>query len=442
MGGGLASARCRTRLCNDRRTLLWFANQRAVEYHPTLVHVDRPDRADPPRARPRPAGGDDRSRWPCGPRTWSARRSPTPGWQGAVKTSGAKGVHVFVPVDDQVADRGRRPRPPARSPPGPSASTPTLATTAFMKEDRGGKVFLDSTRAGGATVVAAYSPRVRPGVPVSFPVRVGRPRRGHARATSPCAPRPACSATRDPWAERMPAPQTIPRRPGRGGPRHPGRPGAGDARGQAPGPRPAQRRADRSIRGSPRAGGRGVGTIGPARSRLGTLKWGHRGWDHDPDRPRGRRSEHARGHGRGVRGLQPGAELHDHQGQLRRRAREEHLTGQRREGHLVPHQRPEGRRRGGRAHAQQRAGRHRPEARAGRGHPPVVDRRCRSPREPRRQGPQPTACWRRGTARTRRRGRSRRTSTGDGARPCRRLERRSPGGWAAPCTGTPSSTRP
>src|SRR5690349_17661789 len=26
-------------LCNDRRTLLWFANQRAVEYHPTLFHV-------------------------------------------------------------------------------------------------------------------------------------------------------------------------------------------------------------------------------------------------------------------------------------------------------------------------------------------------------------------------------------------------------------------
>ena len=39
-----------------------------------------------------------------------------------------------------------------------------------MKEDRGGKVFVDSTRAGGATVVAAYSPRVRPGAPVSFPV--------------------------------------------------------------------------------------------------------------------------------------------------------------------------------------------------------------------------------------------------------------------------------
>src|SRR6266498_5717662 len=31
-------------LCNDRRTLLWFANQRAIEYHPTLVLADRPDR--------------------------------------------------------------------------------------------------------------------------------------------------------------------------------------------------------------------------------------------------------------------------------------------------------------------------------------------------------------------------------------------------------------
>src|ERR671913_2224621 len=44
-------------LCNDRRTLVWFANQRAVEYHPTLVTADRPDRAthlvpdlDPPDA--------------------------------------------------------------------------------------------------------------------------------------------------------------------------------------------------------------------------------------------------------------------------------------------------------------------------------------------------------------------------------------------------------
>src|SRR6187551_3777402 len=32
-------------LCNDRRTLLWFANQRAIEYHPTLVTAEHLDHA-------------------------------------------------------------------------------------------------------------------------------------------------------------------------------------------------------------------------------------------------------------------------------------------------------------------------------------------------------------------------------------------------------------
>jgi DNA ligase D len=155
-------------LCNDRRTLLWFANQRAVEYHPTLVRADRPDHIthlvldlDPPE-------GDG---FTAAVRVAHLVRQALAdvGLAGAVKTSGAKGVHVFVPVDDEasleesaaatraIAARAER-------------LDPAIATTAFMKEDRGGKVFVDSTRVGGATVVAAYSPRVRPGVPVSFPV--------------------------------------------------------------------------------------------------------------------------------------------------------------------------------------------------------------------------------------------------------------------------------
>ena len=72
-----------------------------------------------------------------------------------------------------------------------AALDPDIATTEFVKDDRGGRVFVDSTRVGGGTVVAAYSPRVRPGVPVSFPVgwddldditpgRLHRPHRGRA----------------------------------------------------------------------------------------------------------------------------------------------------------------------------------------------------------------------------------------------------------------------
>jgi bifunctional non-homologous end joining protein LigD len=105
---------------------------------------------------------------------------------GVVKTSGAKGVHVLIPVDAQTtlekaaaATRALAVRA--------ERLDPALATMAYIRQDRGGKVFIDSTRAGGATVVASYSPRVRPGVPVSFPVAwaswivCGQP-------TSPCTP--------------------------------------------------------------------------------------------------------------------------------------------------------------------------------------------------------------------------------------------------------------
>ncbi|HMI34748.1 MAG TPA: ATP-dependent DNA ligase, partial [Propionibacteriaceae bacterium] len=91
------------------------------------------------------------------------------GMAGAVKTSGAKGLHVFVPL---VA--GSSPEDVAAATRAVTSRAeridPDLGTTAFVKEEREGKVFLDSTRVGGATVVAAYSPRIRPGAPVSFPV--------------------------------------------------------------------------------------------------------------------------------------------------------------------------------------------------------------------------------------------------------------------------------
>src|SRR5262245_3896320 len=154
-------------LCNDRRTLLWFANQRAVEYHPALVRAERPDRIthlvldlDPPDGA-----------FAMAVRTARVVRQALAdvGLEGAVKTSGAKGVHVFVPIDDDapLEDSAAAARAIAGR---AERLDPDLATTAFMKEDRGGKVFVDSTRVGGATVIAAYSPRVRPGTPVSFPV--------------------------------------------------------------------------------------------------------------------------------------------------------------------------------------------------------------------------------------------------------------------------------
>ena len=101
---------------------------------------------------------------------WSARRWPMSGWRVRSRRAAPRACTCSSRSTTSATTGGRRPPRPGPSRRAPSASIPEIATTAFIKDDRGGKVFVDSTRVGGATVVAAYSPRVRPGVPVSFPV--------------------------------------------------------------------------------------------------------------------------------------------------------------------------------------------------------------------------------------------------------------------------------
>jgi DNA ligase D-like protein (predicted polymerase) len=192
-------------LCDDWPTLLWFANQRAVEYHPTLVRAGRLDRPsylildiDPP-----PGG-------PFGQAVAAARlvrqALADAGLAGAVKTSGSKGLHVYVPVDADGEEAASATRALAAR---AERIDPDLATTAFIKEDREGKVFIDSTRAGGATVAAAYSPRIRPGVPVSYPL-AWEDLDGAVPGDFTVHTVPALVGTNDAWAGRMPAPQALP----------------------------------------------------------------------------------------------------------------------------------------------------------------------------------------------------------------------------------------
>jgi bifunctional non-homologous end joining protein LigD len=194
-------------LCNDRRTLLWFANQRAIEYHPMLAHVDRLDRAthlvldiDPP------PGAEFATAVQAAQLV--RRVLDDCGLGSAVKTSGAKGVHVFVPIDAAVApeDAAAATRAIAQR---AERLDPGTTTTAFVKADRGGKVFIDSTRAGGATIAAAYSPRARPGVPVSFPI--GWEHLGDINPRDfTILTAPALLGDADPWADELPSSQQLP----------------------------------------------------------------------------------------------------------------------------------------------------------------------------------------------------------------------------------------
>jgi bifunctional non-homologous end joining protein LigD len=194
-------------LCNDRRTLLWLANQRAIEYHPMLARVGRWNHPtylvldiDPPE----PGGFGLAVRAAHLVRQALAEA----GLAGQAKTSGAKGLHVLVPVEPEAASEEVAAATRALAARAERLD-PGLATTAFIREDRGGKVFLDSTRAGGATVVSVYSPRVRPGTPVSFPVawedldRVS-PADFTVHTAVPLL------GDGDPWAARMPPPQPLP----------------------------------------------------------------------------------------------------------------------------------------------------------------------------------------------------------------------------------------
>jgi len=192
-------------LCDDRRTLLWLANQRAVEFHVPFFRVDEDQPTglvldlDPPEGADFPAV--------VAVAHLVRRALDDAGLAGAVKTSGAKGLHIVVPLrgvgfeDAAAATRALAARTERLG--------PEVATTAYLKEERGGKVFVDSTRSGQGTVVAAYSPRVRPGLPISAPVTweaLDGARPGDVTVTT-AAER---LGDADVWAQCLPVPQELP----------------------------------------------------------------------------------------------------------------------------------------------------------------------------------------------------------------------------------------
>jgi DNA ligase D-like protein (predicted polymerase) len=192
-------------LCEDRRTLLWLANQRTVEFHVPFSRVgdDEPTGLvldlDPP----------DGAAFEVVVRTALLCRQALAdaGLAAAVKTSGSTGLHVVVPVhgspaeDVAAATRALAARA--------ERLDPDLATTTYVVAERGDRVFVDSTRSGRGTIAVAYSPRVRPGLPVSAPVRwddLDGVRPGDVTVRT-AAER---FGTDDPWAAALPEPQRLP----------------------------------------------------------------------------------------------------------------------------------------------------------------------------------------------------------------------------------------
>jgi bifunctional non-homologous end joining protein LigD len=198
-------------LCNSKRTLLWLANQAAIELHPWLSRVDRIERPDhlvldiDPPAEQFARAVDV---------AFAAREVlASEGLQSAVKTSGSKGVHLYVPLQRRY-DYGEV-RAAADSLASRIAEqVPDLATTEFRIADRGGKVYLDTGRvAPGAHIVAPYSPRAREGATVSYPVTWTELRTVHPKDFTISNVPSMLQRQGDRWKNLMPPHQKLPRLP-------------------------------------------------------------------------------------------------------------------------------------------------------------------------------------------------------------------------------------
>jgi bifunctional non-homologous end joining protein LigD len=92
------------------------------------------------------------------------------GLESFLKTSGGKGLHVVVPLKprwdyDEVKDFSERLVQHM------AATIPKLFVAKSGARNRVGRIFIDYLRNGkGATTIAAFSARARPGLGVSVPV--------------------------------------------------------------------------------------------------------------------------------------------------------------------------------------------------------------------------------------------------------------------------------
>jgi bifunctional non-homologous end joining protein LigD len=154
----------------DLESLLWIVNMGAIEIHPWLSRIERPDRPDFAIFDLDPAEGAEWQQVVDAARHVNLVLERL-GLAGYPKTSGATGLHVYVPVEPEYSYRRVR-RLVETVGRLLVAADPESITMEWDIPRRAGKVFVDHNQnVGGKTIASVYSVRPRSGAPVSTPIR-------------------------------------------------------------------------------------------------------------------------------------------------------------------------------------------------------------------------------------------------------------------------------
>ncbi|HJQ90650.1 MAG TPA: non-homologous end-joining DNA ligase [Acidimicrobiia bacterium] len=149
--------------------LMWFANMGCIEAHPFHSREGRLERPDYAIFDFDPAEGSNWEQVVEGGRLLQVALTQL-GLAGYPKLSGARGLHVYVPLEP-VHEFSRVRRFVGEVGNYLAAAKPDALTMEWDKPKRKGKVFVDHNRnASGQTVASVYSVRPRPGAPVSVPL--------------------------------------------------------------------------------------------------------------------------------------------------------------------------------------------------------------------------------------------------------------------------------
>lgn len=165
------SGRSAREMCpTEVAAVIWAANLGTLTFHPWPVRGGDTDHPDELRIDLDPQPGTDYSDAVRAAHELRAVLDEH-GLRGWPKTSGGRGIHVFVPIEARWTFTEVR-RAAIAVGRELESRMPDRVTTAWWKEERGERIFVDYNQtARDRTIASAYSVRPRPHAPVSAPLR-------------------------------------------------------------------------------------------------------------------------------------------------------------------------------------------------------------------------------------------------------------------------------